>query len=65
MRERRAGGQGSPKLADIDEETVGALFAEAVVDVEIGPGGFVELDPESYAPAGLKGLQAMGVETGE
>src|SRR5580692_401393 len=53
---------GSPKLADVYEESVGALRSKSIVDVEVGPGSLVELDPEPCAPAGLKGLEPVGVQ---
>src|SRR5580658_5464534 len=55
----------SPKLADVDEEAVGTLCPKTVVDVYVGPGGFVELDAEAGAPAGLKLLEPVGVKAGE
>ena len=66
--ERAEGGERArllPELADIDEEAVGALFAETVIDIQIGPGAFIELDAEAGAPAGLHGLQAPVIEAGE
>jgi len=55
----------SPKFADIDEEAVGSLFAETVIDIQIGPGAFIELDAEAGTPAWLHGLQAPVIEAGE
>src|SRR5580658_7592298 len=54
-----------PKFADVDEEAVGALCPKNIIDVHVGPGGLIELDAEARAPAGLEGLELVGIQAGE
>ncbi len=55
----------SEQFTDVDEEAVGTLFAETVIDIEVSPGALVEFDTEAGAPAGLHGLQAPVVKARE